>query len=133
VEHLLRRDDVPPESSDRKRRTVERQRRNDGIHARAIEQTRVDNRLRFVDAAADLGDDFFDNVQQVRVVLESHGGQRKLAGAFDVDLIEAVHENVGDGRFLEQRLEWTQAEHFVEHFLDHPVLLGGGHGGALVF
>ena len=35
-------------------------------------------------------------------------------------------------RLLEQRLERPQAEHFVEHFFDDSVLLGGGHGHALV-
>ena len=35
--------------------------------------------------------------------------------------------------FFEQRFERAQAENFVEHFFDDLVLLGGGHGDALVF
>ena len=36
-------------------------------------------------------------------------------------------------RFLEQRFQRPQAQHFVEHLFDDPVLLGRGHGHALVF
>ena len=96
-------------------------------------QAGVDDGLRFVDAAADLRDDLLDDVQQVRVVLEAHLGFGELAVALDVDLVEAVDEDIGDGGLLEQRLERAQAEHFVEHLLDDLVLLGGGHGDALVF
>ena len=88
------------EAADAKARAVERQRRDDGVDARAIEQARVDNGLRFVDAAAHLRDDLFDDVQQVRVVFEAHGRQRELAAALDVDLVEAVDQDVGDGRLL---------------------------------
>ncbi len=86
-------------------RPIERQRRNDGVHARAVEQPRVDDGLRFVDAPAHLRHDLFDDVQQVRVVLEPHRGQRELAAALDVDLVEAVDQDVGDRRLLEQRFE----------------------------
>ena len=100
-EHLLRRDDVPAESANRQRRPVQRQRRDDGIHARPVQQSSVDNRLRFVDAAADLRNNFFDDVQQVRIVLEPHRCQRQLARSFNVDLVEAVDQDVGDRRFLQ--------------------------------
>ena len=36
-------------------------------------------------------------------------------------------------RLLEQRFERPQAQHFVEHLFDDAVLLGRGHGHALVF
>ena len=78
LQHLLLRDDVAAETADAEARAVQRQRRNDGVHARAVLQARVHDRLRFIDAAAHLGDDLFDDVQQVRVVLEADRGSESL-------------------------------------------------------
>ena len=102
-DHLLLRDDVAAEAADAEARAVQRQRRNDGVDARAVLQARVHDGLRFVDAAADLRDDLFDDVQQVRVVLEPDGGLRQLAVPLDEDLVVAVDQDVRDGRLLEQR------------------------------
>ena len=55
--------------------------------------------------------------RQVLIVAEGDVGQLEQAPAFDVDLLAAVHQDVGDGRVLQQRLERTQAEHFVQHFV----------------
>src|SRR5215831_8873733 len=52
---------------------------NDGVDARSILQARVHDRLRFVDAAAHLRHDLLDDVQQVRIVLESHLSFGELA------------------------------------------------------
>ena len=76
-DHLVLRDDVAAEAADAEARPVERQRRNDGVDARAVRQARVDDGLRFVDAAAHLRDDLLDDVQQVRVVLEPHRASRR--------------------------------------------------------
>ena len=55
---------------DREQRAVDRQRRNDGVDARAVRQARVHHRRAVVDAPADAADDAVDDAQQVRVVLE---------------------------------------------------------------
>ena len=64
--------------------------------------------------------------------LKRTGVSARRAVALDVDLVEAVDQDVGDGRFLEERLQRPQAEDLIEHLLDDPVLLGRGHGHALV-
>ena len=53
------------EAADREDRPVERQRRDDGVHARAVGQARVDHRRALVDAAADARDDAVDDLHQV--------------------------------------------------------------------
>ena len=65
--------------------------------------------------------------------LNRTGVSAQLAAALDVDLVVAVDQDVGDGGLLEQRFQRAQPKHFVEHFFDDPVLLGGGHRHALVF
>ena len=50
LQHLLLRDDVAAEAADAEARSVQRQRRNDGVDARAIGQARVHDGLSFVDA-----------------------------------------------------------------------------------
>ena len=100
-DHLVRGDDVAAEAADAERRAVERERRDDGIDARSIGQAGVHNWLRFIDAPAHLRHDFFDDVHQVSVVLKTNLGLHQLAVAFDVDLVETVHQNIGDGRFFQ--------------------------------
>ena len=94
LHHFLLRDDVAAEAADAEAGAVERQRRNDGVDARAVLQARVHDRLRFIDAAAHLRDDLFDDVQQVRVVLEAHRGLGELAVALDEYLVVAVDQDV---------------------------------------
>ena len=53
------------EAADRHHRPVQRQRRNDGVDARAVGQPRIDHRAGFVDAAADARHDLVDDFQQV--------------------------------------------------------------------
>jgi hypothetical protein len=106
---------VGAETADRQQRPVDRQRRDDGVDARAVGQPGVDHRRGLIDAAADLADDLVDDPHQVAVVFEGDAGQLELALALDVDLVVAVDEDVGDGRLLQQRLERPQAENLVEH------------------
>ena len=65
VDQILRAEPVGAEAPDRQHRTVERQRRNDRVDARAVRQPGVDHRARFVDAPADRADDALDDLQQV--------------------------------------------------------------------
>ena len=55
----------------------------------------------------------------------------QLAGALDVDLVEAVDQNVGDGVVLEQGFERTEAEDFVENLARQALALGEAEGNDL--
>ena len=132
LEHFLLGDHVAAEAADAEARPVQSQRRNDGVDARSVLQAGVHDGLRFVDAAAHLGDDLFDDVQQVPVVLESHRRLGQFAVAFDEHLVVAVDQDIADRGLLEQRFERPETQHLVEHLFDDAALLGGGHGHALV-
>ena len=105
-------------------RAVERQRRDDRVDAAAVGETRVDHRRRFVDAPADRRDDLLDDPQQVLLVLEPHGARLEHSEAFDEDAVVAVDQDIGDRWILEQRLERTKAEEFVEDVADELLALG---------
>ncbi len=72
--------------------------------------------MRFVDAAADRGDDLVDDAQEMLLVLETHRQRLKHAVTLHVDAFVAVDQDIVDARILEQRLERTQAGHLVENF-----------------
>ena len=55
----------------------------------------------------------------------------QLAALFDVDLVVAVDEDVGDFVVAEQRLERTQAEQLVLEFLDQAAAVGVGQQAAV--
>ena len=93
------------------------------VDARAVEQARVAQRMRFIDPAADRRDDLVDDAQQMRLVLEAHAGRLEHAAALDVDAFVAVDQDVVDGRVLEQRLERPEPGHLVEDFGDEVVEL----------
>ena len=59
------------EFADRNQRAVDADRPHRDVDARAVEQARVAQRLRFVDAAADRRDDLVDDAQEVLLVLET--------------------------------------------------------------
>ena len=67
------------------------------------------------------------------VVPEPHGHFRKLAATLDVDLVEAVHQDIRDRWFLQKRFQRPESQRFVQNFLDDPVLLRRRHRHALVF
>ena len=114
---------VAAETADGEQRAVHRHRRNRGVDARAVGQAGVHQRRRFVHAAAHARDHFFDDAQQVRVVLELHRRAVQFAAALHVDQLAAwspeCRETVG---ILQQRLERTEAEDLVENLFDDPVL-----------
>ena len=111
--------------ADRHQRSVDGDRPHRDVDARAVEQARVAHRMRFIDPAADRGDDLVDDAQKMRLVLEAHARRLQHALPFDVDAFVPVDENVVDGRVLEQRLERTEAGHLVENFRDEVVELLG--------
>ncbi len=128
---LLERQLVLLELADGERGAVDRQRRHDGVDARAVRQARVADRRGFVDAAADLADDALADVQKLLVVAEADAGLLNLAGDFDVNRARAVDHDVGDLVARQQRLERTVAEHVVADIVEQILLLGDRHHDVL--
>src|SRR5208282_5457489 len=124
VEHVARGDGIAAKAANRETGAIERQRRNDGVDARAILQAGIDHGRRFIDAAADARHDAVDDLHEVLVVFERQAGDFELASALDVDAVEAVDENVGNGGIFEQRFEWAQAKNFVEDLARQLLALG---------
>src|SRR5579864_5641402 len=125
---------IGPEASDGERRAVERQRGNDRVDARSIQQTCVHHRVRFVDASANRGDDALDDPKQVAVVFERDVTDLGDAAIpLDINPIEAVDENVRDVAIAEQRFQWTQTEQLVEHVDNEaiPLRMAEGHAAVL--
>ena len=123
-EHVARGDGIAAEAADGEAGAVKRERRDNGVDAGAILQAGVHHGRRFIDAAADAGDDAVDDLHQVLVVFEREPRDFKLAAALDVDAVETVDENIGDGRILEQGLERAEAEDFVENFARQALAFG---------
>ncbi len=87
-----------PEAADGDDGAIDRERRNDDVDARAVGETGVHHRRRFIDAAANSGDDLVDDVHEVHLVLEGDPGLFKDSGALDVDGVVRVDQDVVDGR-----------------------------------
>ena len=123
LDEVLSTETVGAEAANAHRRTVEGQRRDDRVHARAVLQARIDHRARLVDAPSHRADDALDDLHQVAVVLEDHRCFLEPAVPLDVDLIEPVHEDVRDVAILEQHLERAEAEELIEHVADQVLAL----------
>ena len=108
----------------RQQRAVDGQRRDDRVDAAAVGQARVDHRRAVVHAAADRRDDAVDDAQQVPVVLERRRHLGEDAGAFDVDVLVGVDEDVVDRRVAQQRLERPEAEDLVEDVAEDLLAFG---------
>jgi len=117
---------VPAELTDGQRGAVDRQRRDDGVDAGTVHESRVDERRRLVDAAADLADDAVDDPPQVRFVVERHRASRQLALLLDVDGVRPVDHDLGDRVVIEESLQGTQTENVVLDLADNAASLLGG-------
>ena len=104
-----------------------RKRRNDGVHARAVGQTRVHERAGLVEAASHARDDAVDDEPQVRLVAELRLRQLELSEPLDVDLPVRVHEDVRDLFVQEVGRDGPQVEGVVKEILDQPLLIGPRH------
>jgi len=123
-DHVAGRDRVTPETPDGKAGAIQCERGNNGVYARTIGQPGVDHGRRFIDPAAHSRNDSLDDLHEVLVVLEGQARQLQLTGALDVYLVEAVHQDVGNGVILKQRFERTEAEDFVKDFARQALALG---------
>jgi hypothetical protein len=117
--------EVRAEAPDREHGPVERERRDDRVDARAVGEARVDHWRRLVHAPADAAHDAVDHRQQVRVVAERGVHPRQAAAPFDVDVLRAVDEDVGDRRVAEERLDRPQPGDLVDDLLDDLLALRG--------
>jgi len=52
----------------------------------------------------------------MRSILKNDAGKFEHAGPLDVNLPVGIDQNVRDGGILQERLERSQAEDFVQHF-----------------
>ena len=66
------------------------------------------------------------------LIFEADVGFDQLAGAFDVDIIEAVDHDVADGGVFEQLFQRAQAEDLIEDLFGDAVALRDGHGSAFI-
>src|SRR6202165_162547 len=70
LDHVAGGDGLASKTADGETRTVDGQRRYDGVNARAIRQTCVDHRRRFVHPAADPRYDALDDLHQVPTIFK---------------------------------------------------------------
>src|SRR5438045_6968879 len=60
----------------------------------------------------------------VLIILEAQPCRFQFAGAFDIEPVESVYQNVGDAGILEQRLQRAKAENLIQNFPGKPFALG---------
>src|SRR3990172_8740153 len=114
-------------------RTVQRERRDDDVHARAVREPRVLVGLRLVHPAADRSDDALDDAHDVVVVPKGHVREHELALALDVGAERPVHHDLGGGIVVQERLDRTEAEDLVEDLLEHLLALDAGDDHPVLF
>ena len=110
-------------SADRQACASEAQRRNDDVDTAAVRKPRVQERARFVDASSDGGSDALRDVQNVGVMAELELGQLKLALPLHIDHVRPVHEDIGHGWIVQQRLDRAEAHHLVHDGAGEDILL----------
>ena len=69
------------------------------------------------------GNNTLDDVHQVSIVLEHRDTFFKNPSALHVNVLETIDQNVVDAGVLQQRLERSQAENFIQHFPRQRILL----------
>src|SRR6185437_11184197 len=105
LDKIVERQLVLFELTNGERGSIERQRRRDHVDTRTVQQARVANRRRFVDATADLADDALADVHQLRIVAEADVGQLPLTAHFDEVPAGAIDHDVGPAVARKTRLE----------------------------
>ena len=91
-------------------RPVERERRDHHVHARAVGQAGVDERLGLVDAAAERREDALDRVAELPVAREPDLGGLEPPAPLDPRRRGAADQDLVDLGVGEQRLERPEAE-----------------------
>ncbi len=97
LNHVAGGNGIAAEAADGETSAVEGERRDDGVDAGPIGEPGVDHGRRFVHAAAYAGDDALDDLHEMLIVFEGQAGQFEFSSALDVDPVEAVDQDIGDG------------------------------------
>src|SRR5205823_13746759 len=113
-------------------RSVDRERRDHGVHTGAIGQTRVDVRRRLVDPSPDLPDDLVDRPPELLLVVELRARPIELPRALDVDRVPVVDHDLRDLRVTDERLQRAEAQDAVTDLSDDEQLLLRGERTLLV-
>ncbi len=113
-QQLVGRERILAELADGHHRSVHRQRRDDRVEATAVGQTRVDHRIGVIQATPERGQDAAQDAQQVGIVGEALGGALELAALRDMHVLEAVDQDVFDGRIVQQVVERAEAGQFLD-------------------
>ena len=90
----------------------------DGICTAPVDHAGVDERLFDVDLSPDQGDDLLNDLLELRLIPKGVGHEFQSATTLDVNLIEAVDEDVADFRIRHQWLERPEADDLVEETID---------------
>ena len=114
-DHVARGHRIAPESPNREYWTIQSERRDDGIYTGAIGQARVHHGRTFVYTAAYARNNAVDDLHQMLVVFEAEPRYFQAPRTFDVNLVVAIDQNVGNGGIGQQRLERAQAEDLIQH------------------
>jgi hypothetical protein len=99
--------------SDREHRASERDRRDHRVHARAVRQSRVDERCGEIDATTERGHEPFDDHEDLLVVGEANAGLLEAPVALDPDSPRAIHHHLAHALVAQQWREGTEAEETV--------------------
>jgi len=102
LEHLPGGNGIASETADGEASAVDGQRRNDGIHAGAVCEAGINHGRGFIDAAAYARDDAIDDLHQVPIIFEGKAGGFEFAGAFDIDPVKPVDQDIGDAGIFEK-------------------------------
>src|SRR2546425_2254284 len=132
AQHILDRERGPAEAPDGEQRPVEGERRDDGIHARAVGQARVHHGRALVDAPTHPRHDAVDDLQQVLVIAEDDRRRLEPAESLDVDLTRGVDQDVGDVRVAQERLDRPEAVDLVQDLLAEPFAVTHAEGDRLL-
>ena len=114
-EQVRGREPARAEAADREQRAVERERRQHDVHARAVGQAGVAQRLGLVGAAPERREDALDRVAQLGLAGEAHVGLREPAAALDPDRRGPADEQLVDAGIAQQRLERAEPDRALGH------------------
>ncbi len=120
IAHLER---VLGELADGEDRAVQRQRGDDHVDARPVQEASIHHRRGLVDAAPDLRHDAVDDPPQVFLGEEAGTGAHDDAVALDVDVVGAVDHDLGDGGVGQELLDGAEAHHVTSDVTDQTLRL----------
>ena len=101
-------------TADRQRRPIQRQRRNNGIDARAVRQPGVDHRRGLIHSAAHARHDAVDDLQKVAIVAKRRIHSLQQTALFNEHMVFVVHQDVGDLWIPKQGLQRPQTKDLIE-------------------